>query len=102
MGLAQMIRDRDDYDEMKPHTLVGKLQQHEMSDQAAIKAAERVPNAIMPNVGGASKGVAFKAINEHENKNQTKSKSSKGSKNKEIVVESSSSDKDSSNEEDQN
>ena len=25
MGLAQMIRDRDDYDEMKPHTLLGKL-----------------------------------------------------------------------------
>src|SRR6266498_3108378 len=43
MGLAQMIRDRDDYDEMKPHTLLRKLQQHEMADQAAIKAAERVP-----------------------------------------------------------
>ena len=55
MGLAQMIRDCDDYDEMKPHTLLGKLQQHEMADQAAIKATERVPNAIMPNVGGASK-----------------------------------------------
>ena len=67
-----MIRDRDDYDEMKPHTLLGKLQQHEMVDQAAIKAAERVPNAIMPNVGGASKGVALKATNEDENNNQAK------------------------------
>src|SRR5438105_13886483 len=41
MGLAQIIRDRDDYDEMKPHTLLGKLQQHEMADQAAIKAARK-------------------------------------------------------------
>ena len=55
MGLAQMIRVRDDYDEMKPHTLLGKLQQHEMADQAAIKAVERVPNAMVPNVGGSSK-----------------------------------------------
>src|SRR5438876_6811791 len=43
MGLAQMIRERDDYDEMKPHTLLGKLQQHEMVDQAAIKATEKYP-----------------------------------------------------------
>src|SRR6266540_3573786 len=60
MGLAQMIRDRDDYDEMKPHTLLGKLQQQEMADQAAIKTVERVPNAIIPNLGSASKGVALK------------------------------------------
>src|SRR6266508_4687749 len=57
MRLPQMIRDRDDYDEIKPHTLLGKLQRHEMADQAAIKAAERVPNAVMPNIVGASKGV---------------------------------------------
>src|SRR5438876_11464400 len=69
MGLAQMIRDRDDYDEMKPHTLLGKLQQHEMAYQAAIKTAERVPNSIMPNGGGVSKGVALKATNEDENNN---------------------------------
>src|SRR6266498_2526619 len=68
MGLAQMIRDRDEYDEMKPHTLIGKLQQHEMADQAAIKAIERVPNAMVPNVDGTSKGVALQAINEDENK----------------------------------
>src|SRR5438477_1888978 len=61
MGLTQMIRDRDDYDELTPHTLLAKLQQHEMADQAAIKAAERVPNAVMPNIVGASKGVALKA-----------------------------------------
>src|SRR5438105_1762912 len=96
MGLAQMIRDRDDYDEMKPHVLLGKLQQHEMVDQAAIKAVERVPNAIMPNVGGASKGVALKATNEDENNNQAKSRSSKASKNKEVVVESSTSEEDKS------
>src|SRR6266540_190844 len=71
MGLAQMIRDRDDYDEMKPHTLVGKLQQHEMADQAAIKAAERVPNAIVPNVVGSSKGVDLQATNEDEKNNQS-------------------------------
>src|SRR5438105_8806577 len=52
MGLAQMIRDRNDYDEMKPHTLLGKLQQHEMADQVAIKTAERVPNAVMPDIVG--------------------------------------------------
>src|SRR5207237_1099274 len=55
MGLAQMIRDHDYNDEMKPHTRLGKLQQHEMADQAAIKAAERVSNAMVPNVSGTSK-----------------------------------------------
>src|SRR6266540_6657599 len=102
MGLAQMIRDRNDYGDMKPHTLLGKLQQHEMADQAAIKAAERVPNAIMPNIIGASKGVVLKATNEDENNNETKSRSSKASKSKEVVVESSTSEEDSSNDEDQN
>src|SRR5438132_13552429 len=61
MGLAQMIRDRDDYDELTPHMLLGKLQQDEMADQVAIKAAERVPNAVMPNIVSARKGVARKA-----------------------------------------
>src|SRR6266540_1881502 len=101
-GLAQMIRDRDDYDEMKPHTLLGKLQQHEMADQAAIKVTERVPNAMVPNVGGARKGVALQATNEDENNNQAKSRSSKDSKSKKIVVEASSSEEDSSNDENQN
>ena len=102
MGLAQMIRDCDDYDEMKPHTLLGKLQQHEMADQAAIKAAERVPNAMVPNVGGARKGVALQATNEDENNNQAKARSSKASKSKKIVVESSSSEEDNSNDENRN
>src|SRR6266498_2393728 len=102
MGLAQMIRDRDDYDEMKPRTLLGKLQQHEMADQAAIKAVERVPNTMVPNIGGSSKGVALQAANEDENNNQAKSRSSKASKSKKIVVESSSSEEDSSNDENQN
>src|SRR5207237_1450356 len=102
MGLARMIRDRDDYDEMKPHTLLGKLQQHEMADQAAIKATERVPNAMVPNVGGLRKGVALQATNEDKNNNQAKSRSSKASKSKKIVVESSSSEEDSSNDENQN
>src|SRR5438876_9333897 len=100
IGIAQMIRDRDDYDEMKPHTLLGKLQQHEMADQAAIKAAERVPNAMVPNVSGTSKGVALQAANEDEDNNQARSRSSKASKSKEIVMESSS-EEDSSNDENQ-
>src|SRR5438132_12545105 len=74
MGLAQMIRDQDDYDEMKRHTLLGKLQQHEMADQAAIKATERVPNAMVPNMSGISKGVALQATNEDEGNNQAKSR----------------------------
>src|SRR6266540_3447934 len=100
MGLAQMIRDQDDYDKMKPHTLLGKLQQHDMADQAAIKAAERVPNTVMPNVVGASKGVSLNATNEDEYNNQSKSRSNKASKSKEVVVESSTSEEDSSNDED--
>src|SRR5438132_10004492 len=64
MGLAQMIRDQDDYDDMKPHTLLGKLQQYEMADQVAIKAAERVPNVVVPNMSGISKGVVLQAANE--------------------------------------
>ena len=79
MGLAQMIRDHDDYDEMKPHTLLGKLQQHEMADLAAIKAVERDPNAMVPNVGGTSKGVTLQATNENEINNQAKSRLSKAS-----------------------
>src|SRR6266508_2003505 len=101
MGLAQMIRDRDDYDEMKPHTLLGKLQQHEMVDQAAIKAAERVPNTMVPNISGISKEVALQAANEDESNNQAKSRSRKASKSKKIIVESSS-EEDSSNDENQN
>src|SRR5438128_9407606 len=66
------------------------------------KPPKRVPNAIIPNVGGASKGMALKATNEDENNNQAKSRSSKASKNKEVVVESSTSEEDSSNDEDQN
>src|SRR5207244_8109235 len=87
MGLAQMIRDRDDYDDMKPHTLLGKLQQHEMADQAAIKAAERVPNAIMPNIVGGSKGVDLKATNADGYNNQSTSRSSSSSKSKEVSDE---------------
>ena len=82
MGLSQMIRDRDDYDELTPHTLLGKLQQHEMADQAAIKAAKIVPNAVMPNIVGASKGVALKAKREDEHNNQIKSRSNNASKSK--------------------
>src|SRR6266498_486480 len=100
MGLAQMIRDHDDYDMFTPHTLLGKLQQHEMADQAAIKAAERVPNAVMPNIVGESKGVALKAKYEVEHNNQVKSRSNNASKSKEII-ESSTSEDDSSNDEDQ-
>ena len=92
-----MIRDRDDYDEMKPHTLLGKLQQHEMANQAAIKATERVPNAVIPNIVGASKGLALNATNEDEYNNQSKSRSNKASKSKEVVVESSTSEEESSN-----
>src|SRR5438128_6240856 len=73
-----------------------------MADQAAIKAAERVPNAMVPNVGGGSKGVALQATNEDENNNQAKSRSSKASKSKRIVEESSSSEEDSSNDDNQN
>ena len=60
-----MIRHHDDYDAIKPHTLLGKLQQHEMADEAAIKAAERVPNAMVPNVVGTIEGVALQATNEN-------------------------------------
>ena len=71
-----------------------------MADQAAIKATERVPNAVMPNIVGASKGVALKAKHEDEHNNQVKSRSNNASKSKE-VVESSTSEDDSSNDEDQ-
>src|SRR5438105_10845070 len=73
-----------------------------MANQAAIKAAERVPNDMVPNVGSSSKGVDLQATNEDENNNQAKSRSSKASKSKKIVVESSTSGEDSSNDEDQN
>src|SRR6266508_1819824 len=96
-----MNRDWDDYEEMKPHTLLGKLQQHEMADQAAIKAAERVPNAIIPNIVSGNKGVALKATNEDGYNNQSTSRSNKSSKIKEVVDESSTSEDDSLNDEDQ-
>jgi hypothetical protein len=37
MDLAKMIRDLDDYEEMTPHRLFVKIQQHE-SEEAATKA----------------------------------------------------------------
>ncbi|WVZ89136.1 hypothetical protein U9M48_035581 [Paspalum notatum var. saurae] len=86
MTLATIIRERDDFEAMDAHTLLGKLQHHEMTDQAAIAAARRIPNAIMPNES-ENKGVALQATNEEE-----ASKSSKAKKSKKIVEESSSDD----------
>ncbi|WVZ80758.1 hypothetical protein U9M48_028211 [Paspalum notatum var. saurae] len=65
MTLATIIRERDDFEAMDAHTLLGKLQHHEMTDQAAIAAAGRIPNAIMPNES-ENKGVALQATNEDE------------------------------------
>jgi hypothetical protein len=89
MSLARMIRDRDDYETMSPHTLLGRLLQHERADQAAIAAAERVPNAVVPHdVEG--KTVALKATKEIE-ASKSKGKSKK-------IVEVSSSDESSEDE----
>jgi hypothetical protein len=38
-SLTRMIRDRDDYEEMTPHQLFAKIQQHE-SEEAPIKAGD--------------------------------------------------------------
>src|SRR5579859_320608 len=79
-----MIRDRDDYEEMKPHQLLAKLKQHEIADDAATKTASRVSNAMVSYGEGTGKGVALQA-------------------NKEKMVEESSSEEESSSgEEDQN
>jgi hypothetical protein len=59
--LARMIRDRDDYELMKPHQLLAKLKQHEIADEAATKTASRVSNAMVPHGEGAGKGIALQA-----------------------------------------
>jgi hypothetical protein len=38
-SLARMIQDRDDYEEMTPHQLFAKIQQHE-SEEAPIKTRD--------------------------------------------------------------
>ena len=38
-SLARMIRDRDDYEEMTPHQLFAKIQQHE-SEEAPTKTRD--------------------------------------------------------------
>jgi hypothetical protein len=45
-SLARMIRDRDDYEEMTPHQLFAKIQQHE-SEEAPIKT--RDSHALISN-----------------------------------------------------
>jgi hypothetical protein len=45
-SLARMIRDRDDYEEMMPHQLFAKIQQHE-SEEAPIKT--RDSHALISN-----------------------------------------------------
>jgi hypothetical protein len=45
-SLARMIRDRDDYEEMTPHQLFAKIQQHE-SEEAPIKT--RDTHALISN-----------------------------------------------------
>jgi hypothetical protein len=51
-SLARMIRDRDDYEEMTPHQLFAKIQQHE-SEEAPIKI--RDSHALLSNEKESSK-----------------------------------------------
>jgi hypothetical protein len=51
-SLARMIRDHDDYEEMTPHQLFAKIQQHE-SEEAPIKT--RDTHALMSNEQDSSK-----------------------------------------------
>jgi hypothetical protein len=51
-SLARMIRDRDDYEEMTPHQLFAKIQQHE-SEEAPIKT--RDSHALISNEQDSSK-----------------------------------------------
>jgi hypothetical protein len=70
MGLARMIRDRDDYEEMTPHQLFAKIQQHE-SEEAPTKAKDS--NALVAN----------------EQESVKKSASSKDHKHKKVIESSS-------------
>jgi hypothetical protein len=51
-SLARMIRDRDDYEEMTPHQLFAKIQQHE-SEEAPIKTRDN--HALISNEQDSSK-----------------------------------------------
>ena len=51
-SLARMIRDSDDYEEMTPHQLFAKIQQHE-SEEAPIKT--RDTHALISNEQDSSK-----------------------------------------------
>ncbi|KAJ1283655.1 hypothetical protein BS78_03G145000 [Paspalum vaginatum] len=44
-NLAKIVKDRDDYEHMKPHHLYAKLQQHEAEDEVADKQIREV-NAL--------------------------------------------------------
>jgi hypothetical protein len=80
-AFARMIRDRDDYEMMKPHELLAKLKQHKIADDAATKTASRVSNAMVSYGEGTGKGVALQA-------------------NKDKMIEESSSEEESSSDED--
>ena len=51
-SLARMIRDRDDYEEMTPHQLFAKIQQHEF-EEAPIKTRDN--HALISNEQDSSK-----------------------------------------------
>jgi hypothetical protein len=53
-SLARMIRDHDDYEEMTPHQLFAKIQQHE-SEEALIKT--RDSHALISNEQDSSKKI---------------------------------------------
>src|SRR5579859_5671735 len=86
-ALARMIRDRDDYEMMKPHQLLAKLKQHEIEDDAATKTASRVSNAMVSHGEGTGKGVALQANKEKMiEESSSVEESSSGEENQNIAM----------------
>ncbi|WVZ55414.1 hypothetical protein U9M48_006074 [Paspalum notatum var. saurae] len=89
-NLAKIIKDRDDYEDMKPHHLYAKLQQHEAEDEAADQQIREV------------KALAARKSNNHNCQKDDKDEPSSSCKHKKVVEESSSDEESSSEDEEEN
>jgi len=89
-NLAKIIKDRDDYEDMKPHHLYAKLQQHEAEDEAADQQIREV------------KALAARKSNNHNCQKDDEGEHSSSCKHKKVVEESSSDEESSSEDEEEN
>ena len=90
-GMARMIRDRDDYEDMTPHQLFAKLNANEMVESRK-RLSGHEQNALVAQASTFTKEVALKAVKEDSQIKSRASKHKKAVKNGSSSDDSSSSD----------